>query len=60
VREFLAERRAAGVQERSEYLSKAQERKAQIQALSNTLTTVQIAEQLGVSLSTVKKTLMRL
>lgn len=50
-------RRAAGVQERSEYLSSAQERKAKIQALSSTLTTAQIAEQLGVSLSTVKAAL---
>lgn len=46
-------RRAAGVQERSEYLSKAQERKARIQDLSRTLTAAQIVEQLGVSLKTV-------
>lgn len=50
-------RRATGVQERSEYLSKAQERKAKIKELSSTLTTAQIAVQLGVSLSTVQKTL---
>ena len=50
-------RRAAGIQERSEYLSAAQERKAQIKALSNTMTTAQIAAQLGVSLSTVKSAL---
>lgn len=50
-----AKRRAAGVQERSEYLSKAQERKARILELSRTLTAAQIAEQLGVSLKTVNR-----
>ncbi|MEC4025636.1 replication protein [Pseudomonas fulva] len=50
-------RRAAGVQERSEYLSKAQERKARILDLSRTMTAAQIAEEVAVSLSTVKAAL---
>lgn len=47
-------RRAAGVQERSEYLSKAQERRARIQALNaQGMTAKQIAEAVGVTTATV-------
>lgn len=47
-------RRAAGVQERSEYLSKAQERKARIHALNaQGMTAKQIAEAVGVTTATV-------
>ncbi|MNR49130.1 hypothetical protein D3C85_1684640 [compost metagenome] len=47
-------RRAAGVLERSEYLSKAQERKAKIQALNaEGMTARQIAEAVGVTTATV-------
>ncbi|WEA23714.1 helix-turn-helix domain-containing protein [Pseudomonas juntendi] len=49
-----AKRRTAGVQERSEYLSKAQERKANIQALNaQGMTAKQIAEAVGVTTATV-------
>ncbi|MHD0650915.1 replication protein [Pseudomonas aeruginosa] len=52
-----AKRRAAGVIERRDYVSKAQERKARIRELGSRMTAAQIAQELGVSLSTVKAAL---